>query len=63
MNNAFFKNPAVKGIITVVLFIIPTVIAAGGSWQTLTLGGLLTAIYQALENTQNGLTVAGSVKP
>jgi hypothetical protein len=63
MNNAFFKNPIVAGIITVILFVLPSLIAAGGTWQSLTIGGILTALYKALENTQSGLTVAGNVKP
>ena len=62
MNNAFWNNPIVHGVITVILFILPVIIAQGGSWQALTLGGILTAAYQALKNNQNGLTVAGSVR-
>jgi len=60
MNNAFFNNPIVKGIISVILFALPLIIAQGGSWQALTLGGILTAIYKALQNKQSGLTLGGA---
>ena len=49
MNN-FLKNPIVHGIAMTILFIIPTVIASGGSWQSLTLGGILAAVYRWGEN-------------
>jgi hypothetical protein len=62
MNNAFFNNPIVKGIIAVILFALPLIITQGGSWQALTLGGVLTALYKAIQNTQSNLTVAGNVK-
>ena len=62
MNNAFFNNPIVKGIIAVVLFALPLIISQGGSWQQLTIGGVLVAIYKAIQNTQSNLTIAGSVK-
>lgn len=60
MNNPFFNNPIVHGIIQVVLFVLPIVIAQGGSWQALTIGGVLTAVYQALKNKSSGLTLGGS---
>lgn len=62
MNNAFFNNPIVKGIVGVILFALPLIISQGGSWQALTLGGVLTAIYGALKNTQSNLTIGGSRK-
>lgn len=64
MNNAFWNNPIVHGILTVVLMVIPTVIAAGGSWQSLTIGGLLVAAYQALKNFLNPVptTMMGAPK-
>lgn len=59
MNNAFWNNPVVHGVVTVILFVLPTVISTGGSWQQVTLGGVLVAIYKILQNKASGLTVGG----
>ena len=62
MTNSFLNNPIVHGIVSVVLFTLPLIIASGGSWQSLTLGGILVAVYTALKNKAQGLTLAGKVK-
>ncbi len=62
MNNAFFNNPIVHGIITIILFVIPVVISTGGSWQSLTLGGVLAGLYKVLQNKSQGLAGMGGVK-
>ena len=62
MNNAFFNNPIVKGILAVIAFALPLIISAPGSWQQLTIGGVLMAIYKLIQNTQSGLTISGNVK-
>lgn len=58
--NNFFNNPVVHGVVSALLFAIPLVIAAGGSWQNLTLGGILAGLYQILKNKSAGLTAGGS---
>lgn len=62
MTSAFFNNPITHGVVSIILFALPLIIMSGGSWQSLTLGGLLAAAYQALKNKANNLTVAGKVK-
>jgi hypothetical protein len=60
MNNAFWDNPIVHAVVTVFLFLIPVVIAQGGSWQQVTLGTVLVALYKVVKNKSSGLTVGGS---
>ena len=62
MNNAFWSNPIVHAVITVVLMVLPVVIAQNGSWQQITLGGVLVAVYKALQNKSAGLTLGGASK-
>ncbi len=59
MNNSFFNNPIVHSIVNIILFALPFVISHGGSWQQMTVGGILMAIYKALQNKYQGLTVGG----
>lgn len=63
MNNAFWNNPVVHTAISFLLFVLPIVIAHGGSLATITVGAVLTGIYQALRNNASGLTLGGSRKP
>ena len=60
--STFLKNPIVHGVVTVALFLLPMLISSAGSWKDMTLGGILVAIYKALENYNSGLTVAGHAK-
>jgi len=59
MTTAFWNNPIVHAIVAIVLFALPLVISSGGSWQSLTLGGVLMIIYKALQNKNANLTLGG----
>jgi hypothetical protein len=42
------KNPIVHGVVSVVLFAIPLVLSSNNPALTLTVGGILNAVYHAL---------------
>lgn len=59
MNNSFWNNPIVHAVVHTALILIPVALMGGGTWQSWTLGGILTAGYKILQNKSQGLTVTG----
>lgn len=62
MSNSFWNNPIVHVIVNAVLLLGPSIIDHGGSWMTLTLGGLLAMGLKVLQNKSQGLTLGGHAK-
>ena len=48
LNMSNFKQSFLHGIVSVLLFAIPLVLAHAGAWQGLTIGGVLNLIYHWL---------------